>query len=66
MLLQRWGNLVFDAAEVYAMPLSCASLDRSVGVHYPNGAKFSHVARAIRLLPGKSLCKWLRRQEQRS
>ena len=48
------GRLVFDAAEARALPLSRASLDRCVGMHL-NGATFSHVARAVRLVPGKSV-----------
>ena len=55
------GGLVFDAAEARALPLSRAALDRCVGVQF-NGARFSHVARAVRLLPGKSLRKRLRRE----
>ena len=42
------------------LPLSRAALDRCVGVHL-NGATFSHAARAVRLMPGKSVRKWLRR-----
>ena len=53
------GGLIFDAAEVHALPLSRASLDRCVGVHL-NWATFSHVARAVRLLPGVSVRKWIR------
>jgi len=53
------GSLIFDAAEARALPLSRASLDRCVGTHL-NGATFSHVARAVRLIPGKSLRKRLR------
>ena len=48
------GSLIFDAAEARAMPLSRAALDRCVG------ARFSHVARAVRLVPGKGLRKRLR------
>ena len=55
------GDLIFDAAEPRALPLTHASLNRCVGTHL-NGATFSHVARAVRLVPGKSLRKWLRRQ----
>ena len=55
------GGLLFDAAELCALPLSRVALDRCVGFHQ-NGATFSHVARAIQLVPGKSLRKWLRRQ----
>lgn len=54
------GGLLFDSAEAYALPLSRAALDRCVGVHL-NGATFSHVARAVRLVPGKSVRKWLQR-----
>ena len=54
------GGLVFDAAEARALPLSRATLDRCVGIHR-NGAMFSHVARAVRLVPGKSVHKWLQR-----
>ena len=57
------GPLIFDAAEARALPLSRASLDRCVGVLL-NGARFSHVARAVRLVPGKSLRKRLRREAQ--
>ena len=57
------GSLIFDSAEARALPLSRASLDRCVGVHV-NGARFSHVARAVRLAPGKSLRKRLRREAQ--
>ena len=57
------GGLVFDAAEARALPLSRESLDRCVGAHL-NGARFSHVARAVRLVPGKSLRKRLRREAQ--
>jgi hypothetical protein len=53
------GGLVFDAAEARALPLSRAALDHCCGVHL-NGARFSHVARAARLVPGKSVRKWLR------
>jgi hypothetical protein len=53
------GELIFDAAEARALPLSRASLDRCVGAHL-NGASFSHVARAVRLVPGKSVRKRLR------
>ena len=49
------GGLIFDAAEERALPLSRASLDRCVGMHL-NGATFSHVARAVKLVPGKSRC----------
>ena len=55
------GGLIFDSAEACALPLSRAALDRCVGVHL-NGATFSHVARAVRLVPGKSVRKWLRRE----
>ena len=54
------GGLIFDAAEARALPLSRASLDRCVGAHL-SGARFSHVARAVRLVPGKSVRKWVRR-----
>ena len=54
------GRLIFDAAEASALPLSRASLDRCVGKHL-NGATFSHVARAVRLVPGKSVRKRLAR-----
>lgn len=53
------GDLIFDSTESVALPLTRASLDRCVGTHL-NGATFSHVARAIELLPGKSVRKWLR------
>ena len=53
------GGLIFDAAEVCALPLSRAALDRCVGAQL-NGARFSHVARAVRLVPGKGLRKRLR------
>ena len=55
------GGFIFDSAEERALPLSRAVLDRCVGVHL-NGATFSHVARAVRLVPGKSVCQWLRRE----
>ena len=55
------GGLIFDAAEPRALPLSRAALDHCVGAQL-NGARFSHVARAVRLVPGKSLRKRLRRQ----
>ena len=54
------GGLIFDAAEACALPLSRASLDRCVGMHL-NGASFSHVARAVRLVPGKSVRRMLAR-----
>lgn len=54
------GGLRFDSAEACALPLSRAALDRCVGVHL-NGATFSHVARAVRLMPEKSVHKWLQR-----
>ena len=57
------GGLIFDAAEARALPLSRAALDRCVGAQL-NGARFSHVARAVRLVPGKSLLKRLRREAQ--
>ena len=47
--------------EARALPLSRAALDRCVGEQL-NGARFSHVARAVRLVPGKSLRKRLRRE----
>ena len=53
------GGLIFDAAEARALPLSRAALDRCVGTHL-NGTTFSHVARAVRLVPGTSVRKWLR------
>ena len=53
------GGYIFDAAETHALPLSHAALDRCVGAHL-NGARFSHVARAVRLVPGKSVRAWLR------
>jgi hypothetical protein len=53
------GGLVFDATESWALPLSRDALDRCVGVHV-NGATFSHVARAVRLVPGKSVRKLMR------
>ena len=55
------GGLIFDAAEARALPLSRASLDRCVG-EQANGATFSHVARAVRLVPGKSVRKRLARR----
>ena len=55
------GGLIFDAAEERALPLSHASLDRCVGMHL-NGATFSHVARAVKLVPGKSVRKRLTRR----
>lgn len=55
------GGLIFDAAEKRALPLSRAALDRCVGAQL-NGARFSHVARAVRVVPGKSLLKRLRRE----
>ena len=55
------GGLIFDAAEARALPLSRAALDCCVGAQL-NGARFSHVARAVRLVPGKSLRKRLRRE----
>jgi hypothetical protein len=54
------GGLIFDSAEACALPLSRASLDYCVGARL-NGARFSHVARAVRLVPGKSVRKQLRR-----
>ena len=54
------GGLIFDAAEQRALPLSRASLDRCVGMHL-NGATFSHVARAVKLVPGKSVRRMLAR-----
>ena len=54
------GGYIFDAAETHALPLSHAALDRCVGAHL-NGARFSHVARAVRLVPGKSVRAWLRK-----
>ena len=54
------GGLIFDAAEARALPLSRASLDRCVGMHL-NGATFSHVARAVKLVPGRSVRKRLAR-----
>jgi hypothetical protein len=54
------GDLVFDSAEQNALPLSRQSLDRCAGL-LTDGTKFSHVARAVRLLPGKSVKKQLRR-----
>ena len=53
------GGLIFDAAEKRALPLSRAALDRCVGAQL-HGARFSHVARAVRLLPGKTVRKRLR------
>ena len=53
------GGLIFDAAEACALPLSREALDHCVGAQL-NGARFSHVARAVRLVPGKSLRKLLR------
>ena len=55
------GGLIFDAAEARALPLSRAALDCCVGAQL-NGARFSHVARAV--VPGKSLRKRLRREAQ--
>ena len=46
------GGLIFDAAEARALPLTRASLDRCAGFHR-NGARFSHVARALHLMPTK-------------
>ena len=54
------GAFIFDAAEQRALPISRAALDHCVGAQL-NGARFSHVARAVRLVPGKSLRKRLRR-----
>ena len=55
------GGLIFDANEERALPLSRAALDRCIGAQL-NGAHFSHVARAVRLVPGKSLRKHMRRE----
>ena len=46
------GGLIFDAADARALPLTRASLDRCAGFHR-NGARFSHVARALHLVPTK-------------
>jgi hypothetical protein len=54
------GGLVFDSAEECALPLSRATLDRCVG----HGATFSHVARAVRLVPGPSVRKWIRKHRK--
>jgi hypothetical protein len=54
------GGMIFDAAEARALPLTRASLDRCVGMHL-NGATFSHVARAVKLVPGKSVRRMLAR-----
>lgn len=54
------GGYIFDAAEARALPFTRAALDRCVGAQL-NGARFSHVARAVRLVPGKSLRKRRRR-----
>ena len=60
------GGFIFDAAEARAMPLSRAALDRCVGAQL-NGARFSHVARAVRLaVPGKRLRKRLRHEARES
>ena len=59
------GGLIFDASEARALPLSRAALDHCVGAQL-NGARFSHVARAVRLVPGKSLRKRLRREARGS
>ena len=59
--VETLGGLIFDAAEPRALPLSRAALDHCVGAQL-NGARFSHVARAVRLVPGKSLRKRLRRE----
>ena len=56
------GDLIFDSAEHSALPLSRESLDRCAGL-LTDGTKFSHVARAVRLLPGKSVKKQLRRSK---
>ena len=57
------GDLIFDATEARALPLSRAALDRCVGAQL-NGARFSHVARAVRLVPGKSVHTRMRRAER--
>ena len=59
------GGLIFDAAEARALPLSRAALNQCVGAQL-NGARFSHVARAVRLVPGKRLRKRLRREARES
>ena len=59
------GKLIFDAAEPRALPLSRAALDHCVGAQL-NGARFSHVARAVRLVPGKRLRKRLRHEARES
>ena len=53
------GDLIFDSAEACALPLSRANLDRCVGSRL-NGARFLHIARAVRLVPGKSVRKRVR------
>ena len=57
------GDLIFDATEARALPLSRAALDQCVGAQL-NGARFSHVARAVRLVPGKSVHTRMRRAER--
>ena len=59
------GGLIFDAAEARALPLSRAALDHCVGAKL-NGARFSRAARAVRLVPGTSLQKRLRREACRA
>ena len=44
------GSLIFDAAVARALPLSSAALHHCVGARL-NGARFSHVARVVRLVP---------------
>ena len=53
------GGLTLDAAEASALPLLRAALDRCVGA-LRSGVRFSYVARAVRLVPGKCLRKRLR------
>jgi len=58
------GRLIFDSCEQYALPLTQASLDRCAGAGAKSGVTFSHVARAMRLVPSKGRKKLLRRLRQ--
>ena len=57
------GSWLFDANLPHALPLSRESLDTIVAVTH-HEATFSHVARALQLMPGRSVDRHVKKRKR--
>ena len=57
------GGWLFDANMPHALPLSRESLDTIMAVTH-HEAKFTHVARAVQLIPGSSVVEHVKKRKR--